>query len=529
MRGEEILNNPLINKGTAFTQEERDRLGLNGLLPCHVSTIEEQVCRRYDNFCEQKGDLAKYLFLAALQNRNEVLFYRLVFEHVAEMLPYIYTPTVGEASSHFSLLYTEHRGLYLSYPDRDKIESIVNRIHRDDLDVVVVTDGERILGLGDLGIGGMAIPVGKLSLYTLFGGIHPSRTLPVFLDVGTNNEKLLKDPLYLGWRHPRIGGEEYNAFVDRFVKALKARFPRVLLQWEDFAKPHAGDLLERYRKKLCTFNDDMQGTAAVVLAAILTGIKITRSKLADQRFVIFGGGTAGLGICNYLVKLMVKQGIGESEALKRIYVFDRHGLIHKNLSQMEPAQAKYARDPAEATESLEHLVESAKPTVLIGVSAQAGAFTEKVVRAMAKHTPHPMIFPLSNPTSKCEAHPHDVLRWTKGKAIVATGSPFIPFTHGEKDHAIPQCNNVYIYPGVGLGVIAAKSKEVTDEMFLEAADTLSDFSPRLLSPDAPFFPEFDQLRNISRAIALRVAQIAVDNNLAQVTPDVDATMWFPSY
>lgn len=541
MKPFEILDNALLNKGTAFTNEERDLLKLHGLLPFHVSSIEEQVQRRYENFQKRPDDLSKYNFLSSMQNRNEILFYRFVHEHIAEMLPLIYTPTVGDVSLQYSLLYRQHRGIYLSYPLRDKIDAIIDHLPNDDLDVIVVTDGERILGLGDVGVGGMVIPQGKLSLYTLFGGIHPSRTLPVMLDVGTNNEKLLADPLYLGWRHPRITGQEYDEFIDRFVQRIKKRFPHVLLQWEDFAKPHARPLLERYQNQICSFNDDIQGTAAVALAAIMSAVKQTKGKLKEQKIALFGGGSAGLGIAQLIMHAMQQEGCSEKEALQKFYVIDIDGLVHTRLAHIEPEQKKFAHTEEslknwQATRenhfSLLDVIKHAKPTILIGVSAQAGAFTQEVVETMASYMEKPIILPLSNPTSHCEAKPEDLVQWTRGKAIIATGSPFAPVKFQEKKIPIPQCNNVYIFPGVGLGVTACKSPKVTETMFIRAAHVLSDHA---LIQEGGIFPPLENLRAVSRKIAIEVVKVAQQENLVtrrsqkEIEDLVDAKMWFPQY
>ncbi len=541
---EQILNDPLLNKGSAFTQKERDALGLNGQLPYHVSTIEQQLKRRYENFCEQPGEIAKYVFLSALQNRNEILFYRLVYEHLTEMLPLIYTPTVGDVSIHYSSLYREHRGIYLSYPLKDKMEEMISQIPRKEVDAIVVTDGERILGLGDLGVGGMAIPVGKLALYTLFGGIHPARTLPILLDVGTNNEQLLDNPLYLGWRHKRISGKDYEDFIEAFVQAIKKRYPRVLLQWEDFAKPHAKLLLDRYRNRICSFNDDIQGTASVALAAILTTVKRNGMALKNQRIALLGGGSAGLGICNEVVRAMKEEGMSEEEAYQKFYVVDIHGLIHDRMQSMDPHQRKFARSFDEISGwkggkdtviTLLDVVKNARPTILIGVSTQAGAFTEEVVKAMAQHTERPVIFPLSNPTANSEANPADLIAWTEGKAIIATGSPFSPIAYQGRTYPIAQCNNVYIFPGIGLGVIASGARYVSDRMFLKAARVLSAHSPLLKDPFAPLFPAFETLRPICREIAIAVAEVAQEEGHAartsrsEIEKSVDQTMWYPDY
>lgn len=526
-----ILSDPFRNKGTAFSEKERDQYKLHGRLPCHVSTLQEQVQRRYSNFKAQTTDLAKHLFLSALHQRNEVLFYKLVSEHVSEMLPYIYTPTVGDYSVHFSYLYTEPRGLYLSYPHRDKMDEIFANIDQKEVDVIVVTDGQRILGLGDLGTGGIAIPVGKLSLYTLFGGIHPARTLPIILDVGTDNQTLLKDPLYLGWRHARITGSDYDAFVEQFVKAVQKKYPKVLLQWEDFGRDHARPLLDRYRKKICSFNDDIQGTASVVLAALLAAVKLNHSHLHEQRIVVFGGGSAGVGICEHLVGAMVAAGTPKEAALKTIYIVDIDGLVHTGLPTIPPHQRPFARIDSKTMNLLE-TVKAIHPTVLIGVSAQNGVFNEEVVTAMARYTERPIVFPLSNPTSKSEAHPTDILTWTKGKAIIATGSPFNDVTYQGINVSIAQCNNVCIFPGVGLGVVACGAKEVTEKMFYKAAEILSLHSPMLKTPSGGLFPPFEQLREISREIAIGVIEVAQQEGLApksNPTKLVDSTMWLPAY
>ncbi len=544
MSPDQILHNPLLNKGTAFTEEERCRYKLHGRLPFHVSTIEEQAQRRYENFRSQTSNLSKHLFLSALHNRNEVLFYRLVSEHVSEMLPFIYTPTVGDVSTHYSALYTDPRGIYLSYPLQDKIEEIIAHIDREEIDVAVVTDGERILGLGDLGVGGMAIPVGKLALYTLFGGIHPAKTLPIMLDVGTNNQALLNDPLYLGWPHPRVSGAEYDKFIDRFVKALKKKYPQILLQWEDFSSRCARPLLEKYQNQICSFNDDIQGTASVALAALLTAVKMNHSHLAEQRIVVFGGGSAGIGISQHLVGAMQAAGISEEKARQIIYVIDIQGLVHEGLAEIPSHQRPFARSKKELEHwkvanpskiTLSDVVDNVHPTVLIGVSAQASAFTEEVIKTMSRYIERPIIFPLSNPTSKCEAHPADLIQWTEGKAIIATGSPFEPVSYEGKKIQIAQCNNVHIFPGVGLGVIASKASRVSEMMFFKAAEILSLHSPMLSSPQGTLFPPFEKLGQISKEIAQAVMRVAEDEGLSPSKTDserkklIDENYWTPRY
>jgi malate dehydrogenase (oxaloacetate-decarboxylating) len=534
----DILNNPLYNKGTAFTEKERDALKLHGYLPFHVSTLQEQLERRYENFRQRGNDLSKYTFLSSLQNRNEILFYRLLYEHIEEMLPLIYTPTVGAVSLEFSMLYRQHRGIYLSYPLQDKMEKVLESLPQKEIDVIVVTDGERILGLGDVGIGGMAIPQGKLALYTLFGGIHPARVLPVMLDVGTNNRELLDHPLYLGWKHPRVTGEKYDAFVDAFVKQTKKRFPNVLLQWEDFAKSHARPLLEKYQDVICSFNDDIQGTAAVALSALISAVKLSKGKLKEQKIVVFGGGSAGIGIASLIARAMQQEGCSQREALDHFYVIDVDGLLHDRLEVMSDEQRRFARSFAEFDKEkvfLLDVVKHIKPTILIGVSAQPGAFTQEVVKAMASATKRPIIFPLSNPTSRCEARPTDLIDWTEGRAIIATGSPFSPVEYRGTKHSIAQCNNVYIFPGVGLGVIACGSPKVTEGMFIQAADTLSNYAPMLKDPKAGLFPDFKQLRDVSRQIAIAVGKVAREEGLVvscsdeEIQRKVDERIWFPDY
>ena len=544
MSPEEIINSSIYNKGTAFTQKERDDLGLNGYLPYHISTIEEQAHRRYENFLQQGNHLSKFQFLSSLQNRNEVLFYKLVSQHISEMLPYIYTPTVGDVSLQYSNLYKEPRGLYLSYPHKDKMPQIIDQYFADQIDVIVVTDGERVLGLGDVGVGGMAIPVGKLSLYTLFGGIHPGRTLPVFLDVGTNNPQLLADPHYVGWRHERITGKEYEDFVDTFVRCIRKKYQNVLLQWEDFAKPNAKPLLDRYREQILSFNDDIQGTAAVVLSAVISSSKISSTPLKKQKIVVLGGGSAGLGISSHIIDAMEEEGMTREEALKCFYIIDINGLIHQGLTTLDHEQKPYARSQNElASWKVDHkdkitlldVVRNIDATVLIGVSTQSGAFTQEVIEEMAKRCDRPLILPLSNPTSKSEAKPEDVLNWTNGRAIVATGSPFPPVEYNGKIYNIGQCNNVSIFPGLGLGAVACGAKKITDAMFVAAAKELSCHSPIFGNEQASLFPSFENLKEISKKIAFVVAKKALQQGLVDPMSDeemagrIDRAIWSPSY
>ena len=541
----EILLDPLLNKGTGFTHEERTDLGLHGQLPFHVSTLEQQIKRRYANFCQKKTPLEKYTYLASMQDRNEILYFRFLYEYAEEVLPTVYTPTVGDASLNFSQIYSQNRGIYIPYPLQDQMEDMIANIPNEDVSTIVVTDGSRILGLGDQGAGGMTIPVGKLALYTLFGGIHPGKTLPILLDVGTDNPKLLKDPLYIGWKHERIQGDEYYAFIDKFVTAIKKRFPNVLLQWEDFAKPHAKNLLDKYRGDICSFNDDIQGTAAVTLGAILSALKVTKEPLSSQRIVILGNGSAGLGIADLIVDELMENGISREDALEKIYIIGRHGVIHKNFPNLDPFLQQFARpfgeiekwaDPDTGHVSMQKLTEEIHPTILIGVCTKPNAFDEKLVRTMAEHCKRPIIFPLSNPTSKSEAVPQDLYEWTNGQAIVATGSPFAPVSYKGLSHQICQCNNVYIFPGVGLGAIAVGANSISNHMFSKAAEVISRHCPMANDPCASLFPPISDLRHICREVAIEVAKIAVRDGLTdkslspeQIQEAVDSEMWFPEY
>lgn len=536
-----ILNTPLLNKSTAFTQVERDQFGLHGFLPPHIETVDDQIRRSYENFERLKVPLEKYMFLMNLLNHNELLFYQFVERYASLMLPIIYTPTVGEGAIHHSNIFAERRGLYLSYPLAYKMDDILAHYPHDDVQVIVVTDGERILGLGDQGIGGMTIPIGKLILYTLFGGIHPAKTLPITLDVGTNNQERLKNDLYLGWRHPRLTGEQYDQFIDQFVKAVKKRFPKVLLQWEDFGKNNARRVLDKYKEEILSFNDDIQGTASVTLGALLAAVRAAHEKLVDQRFVIFGGGSAGSGIADLLVMAMERDDLTQEEARKRIYILDSQGLVHEGSKRISPLLQNYVRTDVQNwtlsnadSIQLYDTVKNAHPTVLIGVSGQGGVFTKDIIQEMAKYAKRPIIFPLSNPTSKTEALPQDLIEWTSGNAIVATGSPFPPVTYEGKTYKIGQCNNVYIFPGVGAGVVAACAQQVSETMFLEASEILASFSPRIKDPSASLLPEFSEVRKICREIAIGVAKKAIQEglskvSLAEVEKRVDALMWTPHY
>lgn len=545
LRGTELLECPLLNKGTSFSQDERREFGLLGLLPTHELDISLQTARTYESFKAKPSDLEKHIFLRALQDRNETLFYRLLSEHLEEMMPIVYTPVVGQACQQFGHIYRRPRGLFLSFPNKAEMVQMIRNRPAKDVDVIVVTDGERILGLGDLGAGGMGIPIGKLSLYTACGGIHPGRTLPITLDVGTNNPAALADPLYIGWRHERVRGHLYEEFIETFVKVVRQELPHVLLQWEDFAGNHASFLLEKYRDQICSFNDDIQGTAAVTASAIMAGLKATGQNWADQRIVLLGAGSAGSGICQLLLDEMIARGIPEADARRKFWSLDSKGLVYTGrAAEITALKAHWARTGSEVADwtrdgqgqiALLETVRRVKPTVLIGVSAQPGAFTKDVVQTMAAGTPRPLILPLSNPTSKIEATPADILAWTDGKALVATGSPFDPVSAGGVTHHIGQCNNSYIFPGVGLGVIASRAKRVTDGMFQAAARTLAEHTPAANAVGAPLLPPLKSIKPVSLAVATAVALQAMTDGVAErLTPEataaaVKANWWEPRY
>lgn len=544
LTGHQLLDNPMLNKGSAFSESERREFGLLGLLPPHSSTIDEQLARTFENYRRKETDLERYIFLVSLQDRNETLFYRLLQEHVTEMMPIIYTPTVGLGCQTYSHTFRRPRGLYISYPQRDSIDEMLDNAPTRTPAVIVVTDGERILGLGDLGVGGMGIPVGKLSLYTLCAGIHPRTTLPILLDVGTNNQDLINDPLYLGWRHERVRGREYDSFIETFVEAVMRKFPRVLLQWEDFAKQNAARLLERYRDRLCTFNDDIQGTGAVTLAGLLAAVKLKGEKLSGQQIVILGAGSSAVGISDQIVTAMMSEGLTQKDARARLWLLDSLGLVHTERTGLEPFKQKYAQDFERVARwelaetgnfTLIDVVRNVRPNILIGTSAQAGAFTESVVREMASRVERPVIFPLSNPTSKSEAAPADLIKWTGGRALVATGSPFPDVEFEGRTIRTGQCNNSFIFPGVGLGVIAAGAWRVTNEMFVAAARVLAEFAPALNDPDAPLYPRLENVREVSRRVAVAVGREAQRAGLAEETTEqelesrIERKMWTPHY
>jgi len=539
-----ILSDPLRNKGTAFTPEERLRLGLVGVFPEAVETMEQQLDREYQAFRSRATPLDKHLMLRDLQDRNEILFYRLVGDHLAEMLPIIYTPTVGEACQHFSHTYRHPRGLFLSYPDRHRLREVLRNRRHEIVDVIVVTDGQRILGLGDQGIGGMGIPIGKLSLYTAVGGIDPARTLPIVLDVGTNDPQRLADPNYLGWRHERVTGAEYRAFIDEFVAAVHDELPGVLLQWEDFAIDHAQPILDTYRDRVLTFNDDIQGTAAVVLATVLSGCRISGDPIEEQRILILGAGSAAIGVSGFLRAALIDAGLSPEQAVDRIALVDLEGLVHQGRDDLSEAQGRFARPASDAVAwrgsatgdpDLAAVTTGYRPTVLIGLSTAGGAFTEDIVREMAATNEHPIILPLSNPSSRSEADPQDLMTWTEGRALVATGSPYPPATTSHGQVVISQCNNAFIFPALGLAVVAAEATRVSDTMFVAAATALAQEAGRESGTAGGLLPAVDEIAEVARHIARAVAERAVIEGLApQRTSDeladrTDEVRWEPRY
>jgi malate dehydrogenase (oxaloacetate-decarboxylating) len=543
LSGFNLINSPRLNKGTAFSDHERDVFDLYGLLPPHVGSLDEQLERRMQSLNAQPSSFAKYSFLRDVQDTNETLFYALLVRNVEQMLPLVYTPTVGEGCQRFSEIWRKPRGLFLSYPNKDRITQILSHSRYNDVKCIVVSDGERILGLGDQGAGGMGIPIGKMALYTALGGIHPENCLPILLDVGTDNEERLKDPLYIGWRNKRVRGQEYDDFVETFVSAVKTRWPHVLLQWEDFAGTNAARFLARYRNQLCTFNDDIQGTAAITSATLISAINVTGVPLEQQKIVVVGFGSAGLGITNLLAQFVEDRGVSKEEARSRFYGVDYYGLITEGRQHVEPEQLPYARKEEEVKSwrqangeiTLLDVVRNVKPTVLIGVSGQAGAFTEEAVREMAKYTDRPVIFPLSNPTSRSEAIPQDLMNWTDGRALIGTGSPFDPVSFGGKKTPVAQTNNSYIFPGLALGIIASKARFVTDAMVKAAATELIRHLPTQQDTQGNLLPPISQARGIGRLIAQAVGKQALQDGQAQVADEaalnreIDANVWEPHY
>lgn len=535
-----LILNPLLNKGMAFSADEREAFHLWGLLPPSQINLSVQRKRSYEACQMKPNDLEKYIYLRDLQDSNETLFYSLLTEHIDELMPIVYTPVVGLGCQRYSQIYRRPRGIFISYPNRHHIENILANSRFDRVKVIVVSDGERILGLGDQGAGGMGIPIGKLSLYTACAGIHPSFTLPVLLDSGTNNEDLQRDPLYIGWSHERVRGDEYAELIELFVQAVKKRFPHVLLQWEDFAQQNANPLLERYRNQLCTFNDDIQGTAAVAAGALFSAIRVTGGKLREQKIAVLGGGSAGCGISNLIMQAMMAEGLSEQDARARFFIVDREGLLLDEMTTLKPFQQPFAQSRERiASWQLQHpneislldVVKNAHPTLLIGVSGQGGVFTEEIIRTMAAHVERPIIFPLSNPTSRSEAVPADLIRWTNARAIIGTGSPFGNVDVDGKIYRVDQTNNCYIFPGLGLGLIAVKAKIVTDRMFMAAAIALSECAPA----SGNILPPLAQIRDVSLHVAIAVAKEAISAGVAGYIPSepiekyLTEYRWFPEY
>jgi malate dehydrogenase (oxaloacetate-decarboxylating) len=543
LSGFDLVNFPMLNKGTAFTESERTDFSLHGLLPPHIGQLEDQAERRLKVLGNFETDFERYAYLRDLQDTNETLFYAVLVRHIEQMLPLVYTPTVGEGCQRFSEIWRKPRGLFLSYPNQHRIREILHHHRYDEIRVIVVSDGERILGLGDQGAGGMGIPIGKLALYTACAGIHPQACLPVLLDVGTDNEERLEDPVYIGWRYSRVRGPEYDGFVETFITAVVERWPHVLLQWEDFAGTNAARLLARYRNRLCTFNDDIQGTAAVAVGTLLAASRVIGLPLVEQRIVLFGAGSAGTGIGSLLLAAMMEAGLDESEASRRFYAVDKDGLLVEGMSVL-PAQRQFVKPrSAGAGWTLEHpgridlldVVRNAKPTTLIGVSGQPNTFTEAVVRAMAANVARPIILPLSNPTSRSEAKPEDLLVWTEGRALIGTGSPFPPVSWEGREVPINQTNNSYIFPGMGLGILAVSARRVTDGMFLAAAKCLADLSPALSGSSERLLPAVAELRSVSFSVARAAALRAIQDGVAEpvdgqnLESRIAANMWEPLY
>jgi malate dehydrogenase (oxaloacetate-decarboxylating) len=544
LSGYELLNDPLLNKGTAFTDEERDAFELHGLLPPNVATLDEQVGRRLHAFRQLPNDLERYVFLRGLQDSDEILFYALLVRNLTEMLPVVYTPTVGLGCQEFSHAFRKSRGLFLSLPHIGRIKSILANPRFDNVECIVATDGERILGLGDQGAGGMGIPIGKLSLYTACGGVHPATTLPIMLDVGTNNAQCLSDPVYVGWRHERVRGDAYDQFIEAFVSAVIERWPHVLLQWEDFARDNATRLLQRYRDRLCTFNDDIQGTAVVTTGTLLSAVNVTGVPLTDQRIAVLGAGSAGIGVSSLLLNAMVANGLSEKEARSRFYLVDRDGLLVDGMSGILDFQEPFVQSRAAVADwgleqpdriGLLDVARNARPTVLIGLSGQPCAFPERVVRTVAEFTQQPVIFPLSNPTSRSEATPSDLLAWTEGRAVIGTGSPFPPVLKNGIYMRVDQTNNSYVFPGIGLGAIVVRARRISDGMLLAAARALAEVSPSKRDSKANLLPPVTELRDVSYRVARAVALQAQIEGLAEQTSreELDAgirlKMWTPMY
>ncbi|KTD65457.1 NAD-dependent malic enzyme [Legionella spiritensis] len=542
--GKPLLTIPQLNKSTAFTQEERHAFGLLGKLPHRVESLDEQVKRVYLQCSGYKTRLQQHIYLNNLHDKNQILFYKLLSRHLAELLPVIYTPIVGTAVKRFSHEYRQPRGLYIAHSDKNLIGEIISNRSNPDIDLIVVTDGEGVLGIGDQGIGGMDIPVAKLMVYSLCGGIDPTRTLPVFLDVGTNNQELLNDPVYLGCRHPRVNTAQYDAFIFDFVSAIQKHFPKAFLHWEDFGRSNARRILDKFQDELCTFNDDIQGTGAVTLSALLAACEVTGKKLEDHRIVVFGAGSAGTGISDQIADALMRRGLSQEEAYQCFWLIDRQGLLLASDYELTEAQKPYARKEKEIANwsihdkthpSLTDTIRHVKPTILIGCSAQPGAFSQDIVESMTRTCERPIIFPLSNPDDRCEAQPADILVWSQGKALIATGTAFPPVEYQNRLVQIAQCNNALVFPGIGLGVLAVRASRLTKSMIWAAAEELSQHSPSRKDSFLPLLPSLDDAQLVAKKIAVAVAQKAIEEGLAQKNQDADLDklieerFWEPRY
>lgn len=543
LKGKALMSIPQLNKGTSFTLEEREKFHLDGKLPYNVETLDVQADRAYGQYKMKITPMAKNIYLNELHDRNQTVFYKLVGDHLEEMLPIVYTPTVGDAVKCYSEEFRKPRGLYIAYPDRHKIPDMLQNRTNPAISIIVTSDAEGVLGIGDQGVGGMYIPVAKLMVYSLCAGIDPNEHLPIYLDAGTNNEKLLNDPLYLGWRNKRITGKEYDEFMDLFIDAVKAEFPGLFLHWEDFGRDNARRNLERFEDQLCTFNDDMQGTAAVTLSALLAATKAAGLEFKDQKIIIFGGGTAGAGIADQIKESLMMHGLSEDEALNCFWMIDRYGLLVEDMDSLVDFQRPYARKRSEVESwasdgengiTLAEVVNRAHPTTLVGCSTVHGAFKEDLIRTMAAHTDRPIIFPLSNPTPLAEADPNDLLKWTNGKALIATGSPFPDVSYNGEEHKIAQCNNALVFPGLGLGIVAVKATRLTEGMLFAACHSLSDHAPIHTDPNGTLLPPIGDAPSVSFGIAVAVANQAIKDGVAQepeggVEAAIKAIQWKPEY
>ncbi|GGI80552.1 NAD-dependent malic enzyme [Legionella impletisoli] len=542
--GKQLLTTPQLNKGTAFTREERREFGLLGKLPNRVETLDEQIKRAYLQFSGYSSRMQQHIYLNNLHDKNQILFYKLLSQHLGEMLPVIYTPIVGTAVKSFSREYRQPRGLYIAHSDENLIDEILENRSNPDIDLIVVTDGEGVLGIGDQGVGGMDIPVAKLMVYSLCGGVDPTRTLPIFLDVGTNNQELLNDPMYLGSRHPRISGSQYDTFVKKFVHSVIKHFPNAFLHWEDLGRGNARRILDQFQDELCTFNDDIQGTGAVTLSALLAGCDITGVQLENQRIVVYGAGSAGTGISEQMVDAMMRCGLSREEAHRRFWLIDRQGLLLKDDPDLTSSQTPFARTMEEISNwdirdkkqvSLTDTVRHVKPTVLIGCSAQPGAFSQSIIEIMCEHIERPIIFPLSNPDDRCEAQPDDILAWSNGKALIATGTAFPAIEYENRLVQIAQCNNALVFPGIGLGILAVRASRLSKGMIWAAAQALNELSPSKKDSFLPLLPSLDKAQVVAKHIAVAVARTAIESGLAQINQDKDIEalihemFWEPRY